>query len=141
MRRALPYLIFALGGPALGADAPLGRLFYTPTERTRLEAERENASRRVTVEPGDRQPVRSRLNGALWRSDGSQTLWLDGIQTQPQWVPHQSGIQPELRARVGRMVEVDPEHTPSRRPVQRDHGVAAVRTQSSGVPATAGAPR
>lgn len=61
---------------ALAQDEPLGRLFYTARQRAALDANVRSASERV------KQPIpippSVTLNGVVTRSDGEQTVWIDG---------------------------------------------------------------
>ena len=72
----LSWLIFGLflglSGPALAAgDPPLGRLFYSAEQRAQLDAQRTSSQ--------SPQPVRElRLDGIVRRSDGHQTVWING---------------------------------------------------------------
>ena len=64
MRHALALVLCGL---CADADA-LGRLFFSPAQRTRLEAERTRAS----------VPSSERLSGVVVRGPGKATVWLDG---------------------------------------------------------------
>jgi hypothetical protein len=75
-------LVMLLGGarPALAATADPGRLFFTPAQRTQLEAARARH-----VRPGsgkqatsDDAPAPLRYDGVVIRSDGKTTRWIDG---------------------------------------------------------------
>jgi len=61
---------------AMAQDKALGRLFYTPDQRTALNAN----IRSVTKSPRKRiRPPRSvTLSGMVTRSDGERTVWVDG---------------------------------------------------------------
>jgi hypothetical protein len=73
----------AAAGPAASAQ-PVGRLFFTPTERAQLDHAR--AQKRVPQQPttATAQPVDTRpetqvitYNGIVRRSDGKSILWLN----------------------------------------------------------------
>jgi hypothetical protein len=66
-------MIVVLGlSPALVFAQPtLGRLFFTPAERTALD--RAPADAHASTEPTSRT-----LNGIVRRSDGQGTVWIDG---------------------------------------------------------------
>ncbi len=59
------------------AAEPLGRIFYTPEERARLDALREQ--RAVAVQVKD-EPVPEivKFNGIVRRADGKATVWING---------------------------------------------------------------
>ena len=83
-----PSLLLALlASNAEGADPqPLGRLFFTPAERTKLDARRQeailNANRPaptpVAESPKLPQSQILTLNGVVRRSDGESTVWING---------------------------------------------------------------
>jgi hypothetical protein len=78
LRHAL--LLAAVGilstGAASAQDNTLGRLFYTPDQRSALNAN----IRTVMKKPKQRIPIpRSvTLSGVVTRSDGERTVWVDG---------------------------------------------------------------
>jgi hypothetical protein len=61
---------------ALAQDETLGRLFYTARQRAALDANVRSASQRV--EEPIPIPSSVTLNGVVTRSDGEQTVWIDG---------------------------------------------------------------
>lgn len=61
---------------ALAQDEPLGRLFYTARQRAALDANIRSASERAK-KPIPIPPSVT-LNGVVTRSDGEQTVWIDG---------------------------------------------------------------
>jgi hypothetical protein len=71
-------LVFALllmACPAAGA-AELGTLFHTPEERARLEKLRRGEA----LEPAPTHvPARPEVTGFVRRSDGRNTVWINGI--------------------------------------------------------------
>lgn len=80
----LAALLVAASAPALAEETKLGRLFFTPTERAALDAQRklagEMANRPVknTDGPKAAPPKMLTLNGVLRRSDGETTIWVNG---------------------------------------------------------------
>lgn len=61
------------------AAEPMGRLFFTPAQRSALDAGKAIAtpksSRAPSVPPGPREVT---LNGVVTRSDGESTVWVNG---------------------------------------------------------------
>lgn len=88
-------LVLAQGAasPAWGAEADLGRLFYTPEERRKLDHLRSLGGPEVSLEarPG------LRLDGVVRHPDGRITTWINGQQAAPGRV--QPGTSPG-RARL-----------------------------------------
>lgn len=83
-----PFVLLALlASMAEGADPPpLGRLFFTPAERAKLDARRQEAilnANRPAPAPVAEAPKRPQsqvltLNGVVRRSDGESTVWING---------------------------------------------------------------
>lgn len=77
-----PLLLIALltallaNNAVLAQDETLGRLFYTARQRAALDANIDSTSRR-TEKPIPIPPSVT-LNGVVTRSDGEQTVWIDG---------------------------------------------------------------
>lgn len=78
------------------AQQPLGRLFFTPEERARLDASRKealaNAARPKAVVPAEapRPAPTARvltLNGIVHRSDGETIVWVNGKPVPPRGGP------------------------------------------------------
>jgi hypothetical protein len=71
-----PALFLVLGGLAAAAWAadPLGRLFFTPDERERLERQRARP-------PAEAKPSLPgvTVNGVVQRSDGKAVVWVNGV--------------------------------------------------------------
>lgn len=69
----------ALAAPAAATPpADPGRLFYTPAQRAQLEQARaRNIGQRANAPAGD-APAPLRYDGAVIRSDGRATHWIDG---------------------------------------------------------------
>lgn len=68
-------------GPALAGPADPGRLFYTPAQRSQLEAARaratpQNSQGAQAVADETTPPLR--YDGVVIRSDGRTTRWIDG---------------------------------------------------------------
>ena len=61
---------------ALAQDETLGRLFYTARQRAALDANVRSSSKRA--EKPIPIPASVTLNGVITRSDGEQTVWIDG---------------------------------------------------------------
>lgn len=101
----IPVLMLAtLGvcGTSLAADP--GRLFYTPEQRTQLEAARaRNVTQLRQAAPDAGAPPPIRYDGVVIRSDGKTTRWVDGkAQVGASTVP---GLKPgQIRAN-GRVYE------------------------------------
>jgi hypothetical protein len=77
MRKALSVAVLVAGSiiPAAGMAAePLGRLFFTPTQRNVLDAGKY-ASTPAPVVPG---PRTAHLDGVVTRSDAERTVWING---------------------------------------------------------------
>ncbi len=70
-RIALLPALFAAGAMSVGAE-PLGRLFFTPEQRTQLDRQRQRGS-------ADRAPEAIiRLDGIVAGSGGHTTAWING---------------------------------------------------------------
>jgi len=75
---ALVALVAALLGSAGARAQELGRLFFTPEQRAALDARRKA---RVPDKPAATPQVESpitRVNGAVQRSGGRSTVWVNG---------------------------------------------------------------
>jgi len=71
-------LVAALLGPAGAAAVEFGTLFTTPEERARLDRMRRGEPAVATTLSGN--PVTPpELTGYVKRSDGRNTVWLDGV--------------------------------------------------------------
>jgi hypothetical protein len=82
VERALACLVlaFALGAGAAGAAAAeLGTLFSTPEERERLDRMRRGETADVAFAPARPREI----TGYVKRSDGRNTVWVDGIAVTP----------------------------------------------------------
>jgi len=65
-------------GWATAAPGEPGRLFYTPAQRTQLEAARSRGARATVTPPHADADTPRRYDGVLIRSDGQATHWIDG---------------------------------------------------------------
>ncbi|MBT0962681.1 hypothetical protein [Denitromonas iodatirespirans] len=61
-------LLAASTAPALGAEAPLGRLFFTPEERAALDRNESPTEARTLP----------RVDGIVQRKGAPATVWIDG---------------------------------------------------------------
>lgn len=60
------------------ADEGLGRLFYTPDQRARMDVARQHErSIKIDEEESAPQSADIQLNGVITRSDGKSTLWIN----------------------------------------------------------------
>ena len=78
------FVSFVLGTIALSATGfaePLGRLFFTPEQRQRLDAGKRLQEEAATVAPARQGPATVTLNGIVLRSDGQSTVWVNGRPT------------------------------------------------------------
>lgn len=71
------FLASALLAPSLHAAEPLGRLFFTPAQRSTLDAGKQ-LDRPKTAGPAVRGPRSLTVNGIVTRSDGESTVWVNG---------------------------------------------------------------
>ena len=108
MKRALFALALALAPPPSSAAEPLGRLFYTPAQRAQLDAARSQKGRAaVAVEPDQPPPLPDVVtyDGAVRRSDGKTTVWLNNRAINdsktPGGVPVTSRLRPDGSVNLG----------------------------------------
>lgn len=64
-------------GTSMAAD-PLGRLFFSPGQRSALDAGRTTSTPQGVRAPAARGPRTVTLNGVVTRSDGESTVWVNG---------------------------------------------------------------
>jgi hypothetical protein len=80
MKRIAAALLLCHVCGALAAE-PLGRLFFTPDERARLDVLRRQPAPRPTAEAAPQDsappPVTVRYSGMVRRSDGRSTAWIN----------------------------------------------------------------
>ena len=75
---ALACLIAALLGASAASAQELGRLFFTPEQRAALDARRKaRVPDKPAATPQAESPV-TRINGAVQRSGGRSTVWVNG---------------------------------------------------------------
>lgn len=74
---AIVLLLIASGSVSSRAAEPLGRLFFTPAQRTTLDAGKE-LDRPKQAGPAVRGPRSVTVNGVVTRSDGESTVWVNG---------------------------------------------------------------
>lgn len=80
------------------ADAGLGRLFYTPFERARLDERRI-----VGVQKEDAAPRTVTLTGRIVRSDGKTVTWTEGVVEERSV---EASTTPNNKLKVGQSVEL-----------------------------------
>ncbi len=74
---ALFVLAFAACAGTGHAAEPLGRLFFTPAQRSALDAGKQ-LDRPKQAGPAVRGPRSVTVNGIVTRSDGESTVWING---------------------------------------------------------------
>src|SRR5436305_14790112 len=75
VRRALAALALAAAPAVMAAEPILGTLFHTPEERARLDRMRKGEPEQAAAPaPGGHSAV----TGFVKRSDGRNTVWIDG---------------------------------------------------------------
>ena len=81
-----------------GAEAALGRLFFTPERRQHLDHQRQmNIQTQVEI-PQD--PTLT-INGVVMRSSGKRTIWVNGVAQNENDAPGDVSIAP-LKTEPGR---------------------------------------
>jgi len=89
-------LVFSLSVLLVGSSvaAPMGRLFFTPEERARIDLGQGSAAptAKVTTEPT--------INGFVRRGNGTATVWIDGKARQES-AQQLEGIAPRVAAPAG----------------------------------------
>ena len=69
-------IVLAAPAGAQDAPAPLGRLFFTPEQRSALDRQRQlsrNARVQLSADPA------LTINGVALRSSGKRTVWINGV--------------------------------------------------------------
>lgn len=61
------------------AGEPFGRLFFTPAQRSALDAGKQIRTQKASPAPEARSPREITLSGVVTRSDGDSTVWINGI--------------------------------------------------------------
>jgi hypothetical protein len=80
---ALATLGITLAGLTCAQAQELGRLFFTPEQRAALDARRKaRVPDKPTAAPVTESPI-TRINGAVQRSGGKSTVWVNG-ETIPE---------------------------------------------------------
>ncbi len=69
------------------ADEPFGRLFFTPAQRSALDAGKQVRTRKAPSAPAMRGPREVTLNGLVTRSDGGTAVWINGHEAGSKGVP------------------------------------------------------
>jgi len=109
MKRTVYTLVLAgLVAPAAPAAEPLGRLFYTPAQRSQLDTARNQRSRTtVTTDQELSTPVPEvvTFDGAVRRSDGRSTVWINNRAIHdgraPAGLPFSSRLRADGSVRLG----------------------------------------
>lgn len=109
MKVRLPLLVLALiiAVPATAAE-PLGRLFFTPAQRAKLDAGKAITEPKKAA-PTVQGPRSVTVNGIVTRSDGESTVWVNGAPAgtrRPNAAPITAKPAGEASARV-RVMESD----------------------------------
>lgn len=99
MRRGASAMLCLLASlPTIAmATQPLGRLFYTPEQRARMDVARQQ-ERSVRIEDEEATapappPANIILNGVITRSDGKTTVWINNKPQSPEQAGQGVGIQ------------------------------------------------
>lgn len=84
MKTYAVWILLCVIAPLHAADRELGRLFHTPAQRAALDEARRNGSLHDT-QAGARDPAPAPVspvlvNGFVARSDGVETVWLNGTR-------------------------------------------------------------
>ena len=66
---------------------PLGRLFFTPSQRAALDAGKQVGKPRTVRAVAPRGPRAVTLNGVVTRSDGGTAVWINGHEAGGKTVP------------------------------------------------------
>lgn len=106
-RAAMRLVVLAAGLPmaAAAAGEPLGRLFFTPQERARLEQQRRTGT------PADAaaRSASVRIGGVVARSGGRDTVWLNGTPVDAAGHDRPVELRPNSPATV--VLRVEPGRT------------------------------
>lgn len=111
--RALSALMYGLLSASVAAAEPMGRLFFTPSERQELERNAEKIHAREN--PDALEASSLIVNGVIQRKDGSRIVWINGKAQEMEacntlaivHIPAQ-GNRPAIEARVGQAVPLHP---------------------------------
>ena len=98
MKRAaalLAFLILLGTAPARAQEQQLGRLFFTPDQRAALDARRRaRVPDKPAAVPAAEQP-QTRVDGAVRRSGGRSTVWVNGEAIPESPRPDAARLQPD----------------------------------------------
>ncbi len=87
LRRNACLLLFLLGHTACAGAEPLGRLFFSPGERARLDQMR-NGNASASAPAGQQSPIEQiTLNGIVRRSSGKTTAWINQLPQNENETP------------------------------------------------------
>lgn len=76
-RALLGVAMLVVTGGGMAAEQALGRLFFTPEQRARMDAARQQ-ERDIRIEEDSSPPPASiTLNGIVTRGDGTHTVWVN----------------------------------------------------------------
>jgi len=101
--------------PLAHADTHIGRLFFTPSERTQLSQQlKQQAYKAQMSASGDDEHASITVNGLIKRSDGSRIVWVNGRAQKlsaggdPNKVPVTiPGQNKTVQVKVGQRVLID----------------------------------
>ena len=90
----------AVSWHASGYAESLGRLFFTPDQRQRLDAGKrlQEEAAEAAVAPVRRGPSSLTLNGVVLRNDGQNTIWVNGHPTSDKASSHITAVPTNDRA-------------------------------------------
>ena len=142
MKKALGIALLGLCIPVTSLAAePLGRLFFTPAQRSILDAGKFTVAK-APAKPG---PRTIRLNGVVTRSDSERTVWINGtpyhnaapdgvqVKTNPA-TPGSTSIRMQgrsagARVKVGQQIDLNSGH------IEEDYSRRQASGETSEVPA------
>lgn len=82
-RFSIALVLLTLSSASIYAAEPLGRLFFTPAQRSTLDAGKQLVRPRQAG-PAVQGPKSLTVNGIVTRSDGESTVWVNGGATGVQ---------------------------------------------------------
>lgn len=100
MTRAILLGLLLAAGAAQAADE-LGRLFFTPAQRSALDARRKARVPDRPTAAAVASPV-TRVDGYVKRSQGPSTVWMNG-ESLSEGAPEAPRIEPPTRTSEGRV--------------------------------------
>jgi hypothetical protein len=95
-RRSLLALLLSVAAAQALAVDELGTLFNTPEERARLDRLRRGEPAAVASTPGSAFGRKPSLTGYVQRSDGRNTVWIDGRPVVVASPDARSVLQPNM---------------------------------------------